>query len=261
MPDLAAFPRAAWLAASRRVLRDLPHGGLSHPDPRGAAPLRTALAAYLGRVRGVITTPEQMVICTGFWQGLGLVCRALAERGARRIAMEDPSFLFHRLIVEKAGLRPVPIPVDGAGLRVDALARRRADAVLVTPAHQSATGAALAPERRTHLLAWAHEHDALVIEDDYDAEYRYDRDPIGALQGRAPDRVVYGGTASKTLAPALRLGWLALPAGLQGAVAMEKGARGRRIAAARAARARRPDRARRPRPAPAPHARREPPAP
>ena len=223
VPDLAAFPRREWLAAMRRVLRDLPDAGLSHPDPRGTSTLRTALASHLGRVRGVVTTPDRVLVCTGFWQGLGLVCAALAARGARSIAMEDPSFVYHRHIVRRAGLEPVPVPIDDAGMRVDLLARSGADAALVTPAHQSPTGVVLAPDRRTALVAWAEEHDAIVIEDDYDAEFRYDRDPVGALQGLAPERVVYGGTASKTLAPALRLGWVAVPSDLAHAVAFEKG--------------------------------------
>jgi GntR family transcriptional regulator/MocR family aminotransferase len=222
VPDLAAFPRREWLASMRRVLRDLPDARLSHPDPRGAATLRTALAGYLGRVRGVVTTPDRIVVCTGFWQGLGVVCSALARRGARRIAMEDPSFVYHRHIVRRAGLEPVPVPIDTAGLRVDELAETRADAVLVTPAHQSPTGEVMAPDRRTALVAWAQEFGAFVIEDDYDAEFRYDREPLGALQGLAPERVIYGGTASKTLAPALRLGWVAVPAELAHAVAGEK---------------------------------------
>lgn len=223
VPDLAAFPRAEWLSATRRVLRDIPDAQLSHPDPRGTATLRTALAAYLGRQRGVVTTADRIVITNGFWQALAVVSAALRARGAQRIAMEDPGFVYHRHIIERAGLEPVPLPVDEHGLRTDRLAGARADAVLVTPAHQSPTGVVMAPERRTALIAWAREHDALVIEDDYDAEHRYDREPVGALQGHAPEHVVYGGTASKTLAPALRLGWIALPAALTTVVATEKG--------------------------------------
>jgi GntR family transcriptional regulator/MocR family aminotransferase len=223
VPDLAAFPRAVWLKAMRRVLKDVPDARLGHPDPRGAAPLRTALAAYLGRQRGVVTTADRIVVTTGFWQALSVVCQALAARGATRLAMEDPSFVYHRHIVQRAGLTPVPIPVDRTGLRIDLLALSGADAVLVTPAHQSPTGVVMAPERRTALLGWAHEAGAFVIEDDYDAEHRYDREPVGALQGHAPERVIYGGTASKTLAPALRLGWVAVPAELQRSVAFEKG--------------------------------------
>jgi len=223
VPDLAAFPRAAWLAATRRVLRDLPDTRLSHPDPRGAIGLRTVLAAWLGRQRGVVTTADRLVVTNGFWQGLAITCAVLAARGATRIAMEDPGFVYHRHVVRRAGLEPVPVPVDEAGMRVDRLAATGADAALVTPAHQSPTGVVLAPERRTALIAWAQEHDAVLVEDDYDAEHRYDREPVGALQGHAPEHVVYGGSASKTLAPALRLGWIAVPADLARAVALEKG--------------------------------------
>jgi GntR family transcriptional regulator/MocR family aminotransferase len=136
--------------------------------------------------------------------------------------MEDPCFVYHRHIVRHAGLEPVPVPVDDGGMRIDILARSGADVALVTPAHQSPTGVVLAPERRTALVAWAEEHDAIVIEDDYDAEHRYDRDPVGALQGLAPERVVYGGTASKTLAPALRLGWLVVPQRMVESIRREK---------------------------------------
>jgi GntR family transcriptional regulator/MocR family aminotransferase len=222
VPDLAAFPRAAWLTSARRALRDAPDAALGHPDPRGVRQLRAALASYLGRVRGVVTAPERLLVCTGFWQGLGLLCAALRARGASRLAMEDPSFVLHRGIVAHVGLEVVPVPVDHDGIVVERLERTDADAVLVTPAHQFPTGGVLAPERRAALLEWAERRNALVIEDDYDAEYRYDRDPVGALQGLAPDRVAYGGTASKTLAPALRLGWLALPGWLTDAVAGEK---------------------------------------
>jgi GntR family transcriptional regulator/MocR family aminotransferase len=116
----------------------------------------------------------------------------------------------------------VPIEVDEAGLRLDKLERSGVDAVVVTPAHQFPTGVVLAPARRAALLAWARNHNAVVIEDDYDAEYRFDRSPVGALQGLDPDRVVYAGSASKTLAPALRIGWLVVPRGLLGSVANEK---------------------------------------
>lgn len=222
LPDLSAFPRAAWLAAMRRALRQVPDARLGHPDPQGLAALRTELAAYLGRVRGVVTGPERVVVCTGFWQGLRVALAALAARGARRLAMEDPSFFIHRWIVGHAGLEAVPVPVDAKGLVVDRLAETDADAVLVTPAHQFPTGVVMAPRRRAALLEWAEGRDAVVIEDDYDAEYRYDRAAVRALQGLDPARVVYAGSTSKTLAPALRMGWLVVPERLLDAVAEEK---------------------------------------
>ena len=221
-PDLAAFPRAAWQAATARALRAVPDAALGYGDPRGAAPLRDALAAHLGRGRGVVADPARVVVTTGVTHGLGLVWRTLRARGARRVAVEDPGWHRQRRSVEDAGLEAVPVPVDERGLDVDALRAAGADAVAVTPAHQFPTGVVLAPERRAALVAWAAATGGLVVEDDYDAEYRYDREPVGALQGLAPEHVVYAGSASKTLAPGLRLGWLALPAALATDVAARR---------------------------------------
>jgi GntR family transcriptional regulator/MocR family aminotransferase len=218
-PDLSAFPRAAWLASSARSLRALPDARLGYGDGRGAIELREALAAYLGRVRGVVADPALMLSSGGTRHGLGLVWRVLREAGARRVAVEDPGWSAQRETAVGAGLEPVPVAVDERGLRVEDLRALDVDAVVVTPAHECPTGAVLAPERRAALLDWAREHDAIVVEDDYDAEYRYDREPVGALQGMAPEVVVYAGSASKILAPALRLGWLVLPERLASAAA------------------------------------------
>ena len=223
VPDLAAFPRREWLASLRRVVASAADARLGYGDPRGAAELRAALAAYLGRVRGVVGDAERTVVTTGITQALTLLARVMLTRDAVRIAVEEPGFFLHRRQLDRSGLEVVRVPVDGGGIDVPALAASGADAVLVTPAHQMPTGAVLAPERRAALLAWAAEHDALVIEDDYDGEYRYDREPVGALQGLDPERVVYLGSASKTLAPALRLGWLVVPSWLAGDVGEEKG--------------------------------------
>ena len=170
----------------------------------------------------MVADPERMVVTHGYSQGLGLTCAALAATGAKTIAMENPSNIDDRWIVARAGLEAVLIDVDGEGMRVDELERAAPDAVIVTPAHQQPTGVVLTSERRAALLAWLRERRAIAIEDDYDAEYRYDRAAIGALQGLAPDRVVYAGSASKTLAPALRMGWLVLPPSLLEAIAHEK---------------------------------------
>ncbi len=213
LPDLAAFPREAWLRSLRAALRDSPLAALGYGDPRGAPELREALAGYLGRVRGVDADPEHTLVCTGFTQGFALVCRALRARGVERVALEDPGWHTHRLIVEEAGMEIVPIAVDERGLRVDELAASDAAAVLVTSAHQFPTGVVLAPERRAQLIEWA-EQERLIIEDDYDAEYRYDRIAVGALQGLAPEHVAYIGSASKRLAPGMRLGWLLMPSWL-----------------------------------------------
>jgi GntR family transcriptional regulator / MocR family aminotransferase len=223
-PDLASFPRRNWLRAMRETLATTPHQSLGYPDARGSLELRRALAGHLRRVRGVVVDPQTIVVCSGIAQGLVLLARAL---GAPHLAMEDPGLPAHRSILAAHGARLTALPVDAHGARVDQLARieaerGRVEAVFVTPAHQSPTGVALTGERRAALLDWAGAGGGLVIEDDYDAEYRYDRAPLAALQGLAPDRVVYMGTASKTLAPALRLGWLVLPSHLVEAVAEQR---------------------------------------
>jgi GntR family transcriptional regulator/MocR family aminotransferase len=213
LPDLAGFPREAWLRSLRTALRESPLAATGYGDPRGVPALREALAGYLGRVRGVEADPEHMLVCTGFMQAFTLVCRTLRARGVERIALEDPGWHIHRLIVENAGMEVVPVPLDEQGLRVDDLARTDAAAVLVTPAHQFPTGVVMGPERRAALIEWA-EEERLIIEDDYDAEYRYDRVAVGALQGLAPEHVAYIGSASKRLAPGMRLGWMLTPSWL-----------------------------------------------
>jgi GntR family transcriptional regulator/MocR family aminotransferase len=222
VPDTSAFPRNAWLRSVRRALATMPDVDLGYGDPRGVVPLRSTLAQYLGRVRGVLADPARIIVTNGYAQGQGLVCRALAAGGVRRIAVEDPSHPEQRLVALRAGLELVPIGVDEDGLRVEELDRADVGAVIVTPAHQFPTGSVLAGERRAALLDWLRERNAVAIEDDYDAEYRYDRLPVGALQGLEPDRIVYGGSASKTLAPALRIGWLVVPEALLDAVVREK---------------------------------------
>ena len=214
LPDYGAFPRAEWLKSYRAALNSAPDSELSYGDVRGSAQLREALVAYLGRVRGVVGDPEHTLVCSGFAQAVSLLCGVLARAGRKRIAVEDPGHAVVRQLVARSGLEPVPIPVDAGGIDVDAVDASAPDAVLVTPAHQFPTGVVLAPERRARLLAWAEKTDALVIEDDFDSEYRYDRPPVGSLQGLMPERVVYCGTASKTLAPTLRLGWIVAPAEL-----------------------------------------------
>jgi GntR family transcriptional regulator/MocR family aminotransferase len=221
-PDLSLFPRAAWAAAQRRALRELPDAELAYPPPGGHPRLRAALAGYLGRVRGVQAAPERIVVCGGVAEALSILGRVLRAAGARTIAVEDPSHPGTRAMVAHSGVDIAPVPVDEDGLDVAALAASGADAVLVTPAHQATTGVVLTPSRRAALIAWARQTGGLVLEDDYDAEYRYDRHPVGALQGLAPDHVVHMHSVSKTLAPALRLGWAAVPARLVAAVVEEK---------------------------------------
>jgi GntR family transcriptional regulator / MocR family aminotransferase len=214
LPDLAGFPRDRWLRSLRAAWREAPLGSVGYVDPRGVPELREALADYLGRVRGAAAEPEHMMVCTGFMQGFSLLCRWLRAHGVKRVALEDPGWHVHRLIVEQAGLQAVPIPVDAGGLRVEDLAGTDAAAVVVTPAHQFPTGAVLSRERRAALIEWAEAGERLIVEDDFDAEYRYDRVAVGALQGLAPERVLYIGSASKRLAPGMRLGWLLMPSWL-----------------------------------------------
>ena len=216
LPDYAAFPREKWLASYRRALKAAPDVALAYGDSRGSEELRAALVSYLGRVRGVSASEEHALACSGFASALGLLARVLRRAGSRTMGVEDPGHAVIRGIVERAGLRPVPIPVDDEGIDVDRLAAAGPDAVLVTPAHQFPTGVVLSPERRARLLEWAASTGALVAEDDYDAEFRYDRAPVGALQGLAAERVAYLGSTSKTLAPGLRLGWLVAPSRLVG---------------------------------------------
>jgi GntR family transcriptional regulator / MocR family aminotransferase len=217
-PDVDEFPRAAWLRSFRRVLTGSPSQRLSYNDGRGLPELRLALAEYLNRVRGTGAEADNIVITSGFIQGVSLLADVLRAKGARRIAVEDPSHGDTQRLLRARGLEVVGIPVDADGLRVDELEKVEVTAVLITAAHQFPTGAVLPPERRVAIVDWASRRGGLVIEDDYDAEFRYDRAPIGAMHGLNPALVVYGGSASKTLAPGLRLGWLVLPSGLTEAV-------------------------------------------
>ena len=224
VPDLASFPRGDWLWAQREVCRGAPTSALDYGDPRGSPVLREVLAGYLRRVRGAAADPQRILVCTGFAQGLVLALRVLAGAGVRQVAFEDPGYGDGETmaVTVRAGLEPVPVRVDQDGIDVGALAASGAGAVVLTPAHQWPTGVVLAPERRRALIAWASEHGATVVEDDYDAEFRYDREPVGSLQGLAPDRVVALGTVSKSLAPGVRLGWMVCPPSLVEAVTEEK---------------------------------------
>jgi GntR family transcriptional regulator/MocR family aminotransferase len=205
-PDVATFPVSAWVRATRRALAAAPTSAYAYSDPRGRIELRIALAEYLGRTRGIIATPDRIVVTSGYVQALALLTNVLG--GA--FAMEDPGLPFHREVVRRAGGTVIPLPVDARGARTDLLTARER-AVVVTPAHQYPIGVTLHPARRHAATEWARSSGGVVIEDDYDGEFRYDRQPIGALQGMAPDQTIYVGTTSKTLGPALRLAWMVLP--------------------------------------------------
>jgi GntR family transcriptional regulator/MocR family aminotransferase len=211
VPDVREFPRREWSRATRAVLKGATDQDLGYGDARGSLPLRARLAEYLGRVRAVDTIPGQVLVCAGVTQALGIAVRALVASGIRCIAVEDPSHPDLRRLAAAAGATVAAVRVDADGLVVRELANTRAGAVIVTPAHQFPTGAVMSAQRRHELVAWASACGGFVIEDDYDSEYRYDTAPVGAMQGLAPDRILYTGSASKILAPALRLGWMCVP--------------------------------------------------
>ncbi len=214
-PDGSLFPRSMWLRAVRRVGREAPDDVFSYGDPRGEAALRNALAEYLGRSRSVAADEHGVRIFSGAVNSFIPLGRALVDAGVQRVGIEDPCFPLVRMPLVAAGLELVPVPVDDEGLSVDALQAAAVDAVLVAPAHQYPLGVTMSAARRTDLVTWARDYDGWIIEDDYDGEFRYDRQPIGSLQGLAPERVVYVGTASKMLSPALRTSWLVVPRALQ----------------------------------------------
>jgi GntR family transcriptional regulator/MocR family aminotransferase len=212
LPDLRAFPLGRWVSALRVVASTLPYAELGYPDPTGHPRLRQVLAEYLARVRGALADPAHVTVCRGVADGAGRICQTLRAAGIDTVAVEDPGWHRLREAAAGTGLRVLPIPVDDQGLRVDDLDDDPGvRAVLVSPTHQFPTGVVLSPARRAALLAWAHRVDGLILEDDYDAEFRYDRRPVGTMQGTDPSRVVLLGSVSKTLSPALGIGWVVTP--------------------------------------------------
>ncbi|MGC4941207.1 PLP-dependent aminotransferase family protein [Kribbella sp. DT2] len=235
-PDLSLFPHALWAASVKRSLAAAAHSSLDYGDPAGLAVLREAVAGYVSRTRGVLADPGAVVIASGFSHGLVLLCRALRQSGVTTIATEDPGLVHHRTLIHEAGLATTPLAVGPDGADPSSLSRaappdqsraapatlspaapsapadppQQAGAALLTPAHQHPRGVVLSADRRKAFVDWAEERDGFVIEDDYDGEFRYDKQPVGALQALAPDRVVFAGSTSKALAPGLRIGWLVL---------------------------------------------------
>ncbi|MFC4942167.1 PLP-dependent aminotransferase family protein [Pseudonocardia sp. GCM10023141] len=223
LPDASAFPRSAWLAAARRAITQAPNEAFGPGDPRGRIELRVALTEYLARARGVRTSPDRIVICSGFAHALRVLFPAVL-RGP--VAVESYQLAFHRLILAAAGVATVALPLDEEGAQVAGLTDRPdVSTVLLTPAHQFPLGGPLAAHRRAAVVDRARAGGGLLIEDDYDGEFRYDRQPVGAVQGLDPDHVLYIGSVSKSLSPALRLGWMVLPERLVDAALGAKGQR------------------------------------
>jgi GntR family transcriptional regulator / MocR family aminotransferase len=212
LPDLRAFPVTRWVAAVRAAAAAMPVADLGHPDPAGHPALRDVLGGYLTRVRGARVDPADLTVCGSVREGIARLCAALREAGCRAVAVEDPGWHRLREQIGGTGLAVVPIPVDDQGLCADRLDRHpEAGAVVVSPAHQFPVGTVLSAPRRAALLAWARRTGGLIVEDDYDAEYRYDRRPVGALQGADPGVVALLGSVSKTLSPAIGIGWMVTP--------------------------------------------------
>lgn len=213
-PDPALFPRRKWISATRGAVHELADGELGYPDPLGDGRLRFELASYLGRVRGAVATPETVLVVAGVTQGLALLVRLLGQLGHETLAVENPGSRLMERVAAGSGVRLVPVPVDREGLDVSALATTRARAVLCAPAHHFPTGAVMSSARRSALVRWAMDRDGVIIEDDHDGVFRWDRMPMGCLQGLDPQRVALVGSVSHSLAPGLRLGWLVPPAPL-----------------------------------------------
>ncbi|MCT4351793.1 PLP-dependent aminotransferase family protein [Streptomyces sp. Je 1-79] len=225
-PDASSFPRNAWSTSTRRALNAAPHDAFGPGDPQGRIELRTALADYLARVRGVRTGPERIVICSGFSDALRLLFGGGVLRGT--LAVEAYGLAFHRDLLTADGVRTVPLGLDERGTGTEELAGRRGvRSVLLTPAHQFPVGGPLDPARRNAAVDWARARGGVVIEDDYDGEFRYDREPVGVVQALDPDHVLYVGSTSKSVSPALRLGWMVVPEHLVGPVLAVKGRRER----------------------------------
>jgi GntR family transcriptional regulator / MocR family aminotransferase len=223
LPDTSVFPRRAWSAAFAAAMRELPDAGLLYGPPQGQRRLRHAITEYLGRARAIAADEDHTYITCGSSHALALLWSALRNMGVHRVAHEDPAWERIPATISQAGLTPAPVRVDGRGLSAADLYRANVQVVVVSPAHQYPTGVIMHPSRRLELIRWAQETGGLIVEDDYDAEYRFGSKPVAPLRSIAPDLVAYVGTASKILAPGVRLGWLVVPSRLADRVTAEHG--------------------------------------
>ena len=222
-PNTSQFPRTAWIRSMRRAISTADDSAFGPTPPNGSERLRVALAGYLARARGVRAHPDQIVLTTSVLSALNLLARTLFRES---VAAEAYGLPFFRDPFTRRGALVSPIPVDHDGADVTALAGLAVtpQAVLLTPSHQSPIGVPLAPQRRAAAIEWARATDAFLIEDDYDGELRYDREPVGAMQALAPDHII-SGSVSKSLSPSIRIGWLVLPPALVSTVMWAKGMR------------------------------------
>lgn len=227
-PSLEEFPIDAWRTLTKRVLDYPPAELLGYGPTEGLPRLREALARYLQRSRGVRCTADEVVIVNGSQQALDIASRVVINPGDG-VVIEDPCYPGARVTFAANGAKVIPVPCDGEGIRVDLLPAE-AKAVYITPSHQFPSGCVMSGARRLELLAWAQRTGAVIIEDDYDSEFRYEGRPLAALQGLNPAQVVYTGTLSKVLLPALRLGYMVAPPGLRPAVSGAKWLTDRHVA-------------------------------
>jgi GntR family transcriptional regulator/MocR family aminotransferase len=212
LPDLARFPVRTWERLSREVWAALTPSDLSYGQPEGRPELRKEIAGYIAAYRGVRCHPDQILVTGGTTQAVGIISRLLMGGRARTCILEDPVTSDIQSITSGFGARILGVPVDGQGLRVDSLpSGARPAFVYVTPSHQFPLGVTMPIQRRARLLEYVRSRGAYVLEDDYDSEFRYDSPPISSIQGLDPQRVIYVGTFSKTLCPALRIGYIVFP--------------------------------------------------
>jgi GntR family transcriptional regulator / MocR family aminotransferase len=221
MPDAGLFPRRAWLRSLHHAVTSAANADLNYSNERGLAQLRSEVAAYLGRARGIAAEPEQIIITAGCTHSLSLIMRLLARKGVSRIGLENPSDGLLRTIAEHAGVTPIGVSLDRDGILVGELEAAAVPAVIVSAGHQFPGGSILTPARQAALVRWANAVGGLIIEDEYDAALRPDWTPISARDELRCDRIVYLGSTGKALSPAVRLGWAVLPKALAPAFAEE----------------------------------------